>query len=69
MGNDYSLERLAAGEARQRKRQVRNLLLLLVSVALAMGGIVYLARDVARSLQPQKVATEPVRTPAGTLPR
>jgi hypothetical protein len=52
MRDDYSLERFAAAEVRQRKRQLRNLLVLLATIAIGLAGIVYVAKDVSRSLKP-----------------
>jgi len=58
-----ALLRLAAEEHQRRKHHVRVMLILAVSIAAVLGGIVYAIKDVARSQQPDKVVIDPARLP------
>jgi hypothetical protein len=55
---------MAAQEHVRRKRQTRNLVVLALAVALALGGIVYAVKEFARSQQPvNKVVIDPSQLP------
>ena len=58
-----ALLRLAAAEHQQRKRQIRFLIILAVSVAAGLGGITYAIKELGRSQQPDKVVIDPARLP------
>lgn len=57
------LLRLAAAEHRQRKRHARTFAILAVSVAAALGGLLYGLKEVARTSQPTQVAVDPSKLP------
>ena len=62
MRTSPNLFQYAVDEHRQRKRHLRTLVILAVSVALGLGGLLYALKEVARS-QPDKVVVDPSRLP------
>ena len=61
---DKRLLEYAAREHVQRKRQVRNLVILALVVTLGLGGIVYALRELGRAQGPaNKVFIDPSRLP------
>jgi hypothetical protein len=63
MGDDYgAVARLVEEEQSQRKRQMRNLVILAVAITAGMGGIVYALKEVART-QPPKVQIDVSKLP------
>ena len=57
------LMRVAADEHRQRKRHVRTLLILAVSIAAVLGGLVFALKEVSQSQQAGQAVVDPSRLP------
>ena len=60
---DKRLLELAADERLLRKRQVRNLAILVLAVLLGLGGLVYALKEVGRANRPAAVAVDPAHLP------
>ena len=57
------LLRAAAAEHEARKRHVRTLVILAVSIAAALGGLVYALKEVSQSQQAGQAVIDPSRLP------
>jgi hypothetical protein len=57
------IAKLAEGERQHRRQQFRALIILVVSLAVGVGLIVYALDQVAKTTQPAKVVIDPAKLP------